>query len=51
MNLNWSDLSSAKTEAHEGDVYSIRGLGKADLTEIGTVTKKGRIRVSGRRFL
>ena len=51
VNLNWSDLSSAKTEAHEGDVYSIRGLGKADLTEIGTVTKKGRIRVSGRRFL
>lgn len=48
---NWSDLSSTKAEARAGDVYSIRGLGKAELTEIGTVTQKGRIRVSGRRFL
>lgn len=48
--INGKDIISASASVKEEDVISFRGLGKAKLKEIGSLTKKGRIVVTIERY-
>lgn len=49
--VNWEELTSFSSELREGDVISLRGLGRSELTKIGGVSRKGRIYIHARRLL
>jgi len=48
--INGKEILSAATQVKEQDVISFRGLGKAKLKEIGSLTKKGRIAITIERY-
>ncbi len=48
--INGKEITSAATQVKEQDVISFRGLGKAKLKEIGSLTKKGRIAITIERY-
>ena len=50
LKLNWQQVKSSSQAVKEGDVISLRGRGRLEVTEIRGQTKKGRIGVSLRRF-
>ena len=49
--VNWQDTSKSDLAVREGDVISCRGLGKCKLTEVGNLSRKGRINVTVERYL
>ena len=51
VQLNWTLCTKADRAVVQGDVISLRGLGKCVLEEVGNQTKKGRIFVSMQRYL
>lgn len=42
---NWEAVKSGSSMAEEGDVFSVKGYGRATLAQVGSLTKKGRIPV------
>ena len=43
--LNWEPESKLSAQVKEGDVISIKGKGRIVLSEVGNITRKGRIAV------
>ena len=43
VQLNWRECTKPDRTVSEGDTVSARGFGKFELTEVGALTKKGRI--------
>jgi len=50
LKLNWQTLKSASQSIKVGDVLSMRGRGRLEVTEIRGQTKKGRVGVLLKRF-
>ena len=51
VQLNWADCQKPDRLLREGDVISVRGAGKCRLTEVGGMTKKGRVFITVERYL
>jgi RNA-binding protein YlmH len=51
LKLNWQTVDSPSTAVKAGDVLSMRGRGRLEVTEICGQTKKGRISVVLKRFM
>lgn len=51
VTVNWEEIVSANAEMAEGDIISLRGLGRAELTEIGGFSRKGRRYIKAKRLL
>ena len=51
VQVNWTDCQKPDRLLSEGDVLSVRGLGKCRLSAVGGVTKKGRIFITVERYL
>ena len=51
VQVNWVDCAKSDRLLAEGDTVSARGFGKFRLTEVGGLTKKGRIAVTVRQYL
>lgn len=51
VQVNWEDCQKNDRLLGEGDVLTVRGLGKCRLTAVGGVTKKGRIFITVERYL
>ncbi|MBE8954234.1 MAG: RNA-binding protein [Quinella sp. 2Q5] len=50
LKLNWQTLKSASQSIKAGDILSMRGRGRLEVTEIRGQTKKGRVGVLLKRF-
>ena len=50
VKLNWQTLKNAAQSIKQGDILSMRGRGRLEVTEIRGQTKKGRISVLLKRF-
>uniref|UniRef100_UPI0025E57EB0 YlmH family RNA-binding protein n=1 Tax=Selenomonas sp. F0473 TaxID=999423 RepID=UPI0025E57EB0 len=50
VKLNWQSAGSASKNVNEGDVLSMRGRGRVEVTEVRGRTKKGRIVVVLHRY-
>jgi Uncharacterized conserved protein, contains S4-like domain len=50
VKLNWQSAGSASKTIKEGDVLSMRGRGRVEVTEVRGQTKKGRTVVVLKRF-
>lgn len=46
VQLNWRECTKPDRQVSAGDTVSARGFGKFELTEIGGLTKKGRIPIT-----
>ena len=51
VQLNWQDCEKPDRMAAEGDVITVRGLGKSILETVGHATKKGRVFITLKRYL
>ncbi|MBE7041910.1 MAG: RNA-binding protein [Ruminococcaceae bacterium] len=51
VTVNWEELTSLSAELCTGDVISLRGLGRAELDEIGGLSRKGRTYIKAKRLL
>ncbi len=51
VQVNWADCQKPDRLLHQGDVITVRGAGKCRLTEVGGVTKKGRVFITVERYL
>lgn len=51
VTVNWEESVSVNAEMAEGDVISLRRLGRAELTEIGGFSRKGRRYIKAKRLL
>ncbi len=49
--VNWQDTGKSDFPVKAGDVLSCRGLGKCRLTEVGGLSRKGRINITMERYL
>lgn len=49
--VNWQDIAKCDLSVKAGDVISCRGLGKCRLTEVGGLSRKGRINITVERYL
>ena len=43
VSLNYKECTKTDTAVKEGDILSVRGYGKAEITSLGGVSKKGRL--------
>ena len=50
VQLNGRDAAKCGASVTEGDVITVRGLGKCELTTVGGVTKKGRYGITVKRY-
>ena len=50
IKLNWQTVKNASQSVKEGDILSLRGRGRLEVTEIRGQTKKGRVGVLLKRF-
>lgn len=50
VKVNWRSIGQPGFQLSAGDVLSIRGKGRLELTEVGAETKKGRTRITLRKF-
>lgn len=50
VKLNWQQVKNASQSVKEGDVISLRGRGRLEVSEIRGQTKKGRTGVSMKRY-
>ena len=51
LKLNWQEAKSASQAVKQGDVISMRGRGRVEVSEIVGQTKKGRISLLLKRFI
>ena len=51
VQLNWQDATKCGAAVTAGDVITVRGLGKCELTAVGNPTKKGRYFVTIKRYV
>ena len=51
VQVNWQDVTKSGTTVTTGDVITVRGLGKCELTAVGNPTKKGRYGVTIKRYI
>ncbi len=51
VTVNWEEWTSSSAELHAGDVISLRGMGRAELSEIGGLSRKGRTYIKAKRLL
>lgn len=51
VKLNWQSVKNSAQSIKQGDILSMRGRGRLEVTEIRGQTKKGRISVFLKRFL
>ena len=51
VQVNWEDCQKSDRLLSQGDVLSVRGLGKCRLSAVGGVTKKGRIFITVERYM
>ena len=51
VQLNWQEVTKSGTSVTGGDVITLRGLGKCELTAVGNPTKKGRYGITIKRYL
>lgn len=51
VQLNHREVTKPDAPMREGDVVSVRGLGKFELAEVGSLSKKGRTGIVVRRYL
>lgn len=49
--VNWQETTKSDLTVKAGDVISCRGLGKCKLTEVGGLSRKGRINITMERYL
>lgn len=49
--VNWQETTKNDLAVKAGDVLSCRGLGKCRLTEVGALSRKGRINITMERYL
>lgn len=50
LKLNWQSVKSASQTVKEGDIISLRGRGRLEVSEVRGQTKKGRIGLSLKRY-
>jgi len=50
VKVNWRQIGQPGFQLNSGDVLSIRGKGRLELTEVGAETKKGRVRITLKKF-
>ena len=50
IKLNWQTVKNASQSIKEGDILSLRGRGRLEVSEIRGQTKKGRVGVLLKRF-
>ena len=51
VQVNWQDATKGGATVAAGDVITVRGLGKCELTAVGNPTKKGRFFVTIKRYI
>ena len=51
VQVNWTDWQKPDRQVVQGDVLTLRGLGKCVLEEVGNQTKKGRVFITVKRYL
>ncbi len=51
VQINWTTCQKSDAVVTEGDVLSVRGLGKCRLNRVGNTTKKGRVFVTLQRYI
>lgn len=51
VTVNWEEWTSLSGELHSGDVISLRGMGRSELSEIGGLSRKGRTYIKAKRLL
>ncbi len=51
LNLNYESCSSVSRSVAEGDILSLRGYGKFVLSDSGTETKKGKLRITLKKYI
>ena len=51
VNLNWQECRKGDRTVAQGDVISCRGLGKCRITEVGGLSRKGRVTVTLERYI
>ncbi len=51
VTVNWEEWTSESRELHAGDVISLRGMGRSELSEIGGLSRKGRTYIKAKRLL
>lgn len=51
VQVNWQECTKSDKLLSAGDVISARGFGKMELSEVGGLTKKGRIAILVKRYL
>ena len=51
VTVNWEEWTSLSAELHGGDVISLRGMGRSELSEIGGLSRKGRTYIKAKRLL
>lgn len=50
VSVNWKELESVSKTLAEGDLISVRGIGRMRLETIGSLTRKGRIGITALRY-
>jgi RNA-binding protein YlmH len=50
VKVNWRQIGQPAFQLSQGDVLSVRGKGRLELEEVGAETKKGRVRISLKKF-
>lgn len=50
VKVNWRQISQPAFSLGQGDVLSVRGRGRLELELVGSETKKGRVRISLKKF-
>jgi len=50
VKVNWRRIKQPAFQLNQGDVLSVRGKGRLELAEVGTKTRKGRIRIVLKKF-
>lgn len=51
VQVNWTTCQKSDAAVAEGDVISVRGMGKCRLESVGKITKKGRVFVTLQRYI
>lgn len=50
MSINWKEVSSVSKQISEGDLLSVKGIGRMRLEKVGGITRKGRTGITVMRF-
>lgn len=50
VKVNWRQIGQSSFQLGQGDILSVRGKGRLELSEVGAETKKGRVRITVKKF-